>query len=604
MKQITTLLVMALVAVMAFAQGSMSSNHRLLGHTVTDDIDIKGAAVGQAGTYTMGATLDAGVLSAYKGCRVVGVRLAVAMDLGRSRVFLNSIDGRVMNELFSQNQRLYEGWNEIYFNGDGYTIKGDERLFYGFDYVETDEMIKADVGGLACVGQDTEGAFYLYMNGQLNPVSNVGKLCVQLIIDVSNLARDNMLVTSLDYGFKYKKTGEPLELFATVMNAGADPISSYRMAYRIDDRPVEFVDVTDNIVAGGVETWQHVINLPAEIGVGSHSVAVWVDKVNSTTLDHIAALDRKFNFAIYENSMKRNGAYLEVYNDQNSVYASLFNPTLAMVDEDTYVVNVHAPGSPLSCGKSDYLHDLYAYTLPSFTVNRSYFPGEKNIAYDFNDYLGLIDADFIAGILNDLIAQDKEAVSFAGLELKASYDPTSRRLTVDASGDMLPEAEAIYGKMGVTLMVVEDGVKDGQVVLGNDGSGHIDRHYIHDNVLRGYLTSPYGSAVTAKSGAYSASYSMTLPAGWDSSRARVVGILTKAATRVTKDDVRDYDVINVAAVKLSDAAGIDNVEADVAGATVEGYYTLQGVRVDGASLPAGVYVRRYTDGRADKVLVK
>lgn len=194
MNRIIITIVTWLAAISAVAQGNLSDNQRLVGHTITDRIDVNGAVVGEPGTYSIGATLGGNVLSAYKDCRVVGIRIAAAVDLGRTRVFLYGIEDNVMSQLQSKTQRIYEGWNEVFFNGDGYTIKGTEELFYGFDYVETKAMLDAEKGGIASTGEDSDNAFMLYANGTLYPVSQVGKLCVQMIVDVTNLPSDNMAV--------------------------------------------------------------------------------------------------------------------------------------------------------------------------------------------------------------------------------------------------------------------------------------------------------------------------------------------------------------------------------------------------------------------------
>ena len=606
MNKIAIVFLTWLAALSAAAQGNLSANQRLVGHTVTDDIDVSGAVIGEPGTYTIGATLDANVLSAYKGCRVVGIRLAAAVDLGRTRVFLNNIDGNTMSLLQSKTQRIYEGWNEVFFNGDGYTITGTENFFYGFDYVETQEMLTAEKGGIASTGNDTNGAFMIYMDDALYPVSQVGKLCVQLIVDVTNLPADNMVIGFFDTGFKYKKGGEPMEVFAMLTNTGRDAVESYTMGCRFDNGEAVYVDVTDNIMSGAQESWNHTFPLPDGLQAGSHTMAVWVEKVNSTTIGFDASKAVTVNFATYDNSIARNGAYVEVYSDQNSPYTSLLNPVLAEADSETFVVNVHAPKTALAIDESSYLFDLYAYTTPSFTVNRSYFPGEQHIAYDMNDFLAMLDHYFLTGIFLDIVAQDKTTPCFAGLELSSSFDPATRLLTVNAKGQALPEAKAIYGEMGLTLMAVEDGVTGSQAVVNALNQITTNRNYKHDNVLRGYLTAPCGSPLTIDGDSFSATYSMTLPADWDASKMKVTGILTKAAdspASITAGNARDYDIINVAATAVDSGAGIDSVTAD-GNAEIDGYYTLQGIRVDAEALTPGVYIRRYTDGHADKVVVR
>ena len=179
----------------------LSDNQRLLGYVETDSITISGVAFGQAGTFPVGAILDANDLAPYAGCRVVGIRMAASMDLGRARTFIYTITETDVTPVIEQKQHIYPGWNNVFFNGDGYLITGNEYLFFGFDYTETAEMVAAEEGGLCCYGEDTEGAFYTYADfGKgLNfySLGDVGCLCVQLIVDVSSLPKKDLDVTSV-----------------------------------------------------------------------------------------------------------------------------------------------------------------------------------------------------------------------------------------------------------------------------------------------------------------------------------------------------------------------------------------------------------------------
>ena len=66
----------------------------------------------------------------------------------------------------------------------------------------------------------------------------------------------------------------------------------------------------------------------------------------------------------------------------------------------------------------------------------------------------------------------------------------------------------------------------------------------------------------------------------------------------------------MASAKVIDGAGVADVDADAATAEVEGIYNLQGLRVADnytpgqGNLTPGIYLRRYTDGRADKIAVR
>ena len=82
-----------------------------------------------------------------------------------------------------------------------------------------------------------------------------------------------------------------------------------------------------------------------------------------------------------------------------------------------------------------------------------------------NDYLPSVGAEFCAGILSDMLMQDFESPSFASVDLKLTYDPATRKVGIKATGDMLPEAKAIYGDVALTLMITEDQVKSRQTTM-------------------------------------------------------------------------------------------------------------------------------------------
>jgi hypothetical protein len=269
------------------------------------------------------------------------------------------------------------------------------------------------------------------------------------------------------------------------------------------------------------------------------------------------------------------------------------------------MVNVHRPGSALAVSDAAYLHSLYAYTWPTFTINRSYFPGEAYIAYDMNyylDYQSLLGADFNAGIIGDMVFQDYYSPSFAGITLQADYDAVTRQFTITANGDVLPESDAIYGDLALTLMVVEDGVKSQQNVV-NTTTGRVttNRNYMHQQVLRGYLTSPIGDALQVVGGKYSVTVTRTLDNKWNADNVTIVGLITKRADEITSDNVRDYDVINASSVALSAASGILVPTQSSANQPVA-HFTLEGQRIPSSTLHKGITVERLSDGTVRKVL--
>ena len=611
MKRILSFLLLALATTVAMGQQrvqGLSDTQRLLGYTLTDEISINGAAFGQAGTYSIGAALEPAQLAAYKGCTVVGIRIAASLDLGRTRTFVYNYTGTAFEPIVEQKQRLYEGWNIVSFNGDGYQITGDETLFFGYDYVETPAMVDADEGGMACNGEETDGAFYLYGDyGQgegLYTISGAGCLCVQLIVDISSLPLHDMAVTYLDGGFKYKLPGSSFEVMAYVSNTGRADVDNYQLACQIDDEAPLTVQRTETVGAGRSDTWVGDINLPQDIATGHHTLRVFVNSIDGEPYDGLAK-GMETHFAIYRDSLQRQKAYLEVYTDQASPYSAMLDETIAYLEQTfdpVCVVNVHRPGTPLAVSDAAYLTQLYAYTYPSFTVNRSYFPGEAYVAYDMNDYLPVVGKEMTGAILGDLLWQDLMNPAFASLQLTGSYDDATRQLTIEASGKLLPEAQRIYGDVALTLMLTENGVKSRQAVYNSSTqtTGY-NQNYLHDHVLRGYLTPATGTPLTADGDTFKATFTTTLKTAWNDKKMSVVGLLTKATDDVTAEPLPELDIINAETVQLAQLNTTDKI-ADIGNDRLQerataGSFTLAGQRVSKAH--RGVII---ANGR--KVLVK
>lgn len=604
---ILTMLTMAVIAAMGqpLRVAGLSSTQRVLGYTLTDDIDINGAAFGQAGTYTIGAALDAEALKPYTGCRIVGIRIAVAMNMGRQRTFMYDASNG-FTSLVEQKQRLYEGWNNIFFNGDGYTINGTETLFFGYDYEETQAMVDADQGGMACVGNDTEGAFYIYGNyGQgtgLYTISGAGMLCVQLIVDVSSLPQNDMAFTFMDTGFKYKQPGEQVEMMATFTNVGRDTIMSYDLRVIIDETAYDY-HRSLTLPDGMNDTWTGTVAVSDDMDIGMHTLTMMVTKVNGEPLDITDGRQRTTRFAVYRDTLQRSQVYLEVYTDSESALSAMLNNTIAAMKgsfDPVSVVNIHRQGTPLAVSDAAYLEQLYAYTYPSFTINRSYFPGEAYIAYDMNYYLTMVGTDMTAAILGDMVAQDLYSPSFAGLQLSGHYDEQTRRLTIDAEGRLLPEAAAIYGDVALTLMLTEDDVHSPQMVY-NASLQQTKRNtnYLHDNVLRAYVTPPTGTPIDCSGSAYSAHFETVIDSNWDAAKMNIVAVLTKAADEVTDDNVKDMDIINATTISIDDVNTQGITAIRPAGGMTE-CYGLDGRRQ--ARPSSGLNIMRRADGTVRKVV--
>ena len=112
---------------------------------------------------------------------------------------------------------------------------------------------------------------------------------------------------------------------------------------------------------------------------------------------------------------------------------------------------------------------------------------------------------------------------------------------------------------------------------------------MHNNVLRAYVTSPIGDAITSTNNEYEANYEFTLDEGWDPANIKVVGLLTKKVDAVTAANLLDMDIINANSAELRVIAGIETIQPSVA-AKHAGCYTLDGRRVQAKNMKSGLYI--------------
>lgn len=587
-----------LPALLASAQlEGLTGNQGAVGYTMTDEITYRDVMFGTAGTYTVGALLPASMLSDYKGCKVIGIRVAVSKDLGRTSFVLNSRTENGTNQLITQKQRLYEGWNNVFFNSFDYEINATEDLFYGFEYTETDDMVSAESGALCSTGDyDEENSFVLYDDGMYYQLTGARKLCVQLIVDLSSMPAHRMTLGFFDYGFKYKKVGENLEIYSVISNTGRDKVDNFRVACRIDDLEPMYEFVESPVGYGQNATIVKTFDI-SSLSVGGHELYVYVDQVNGEEYADGINRGKGAKFAIYSESLPRNAAFLEVYADQQESHTAQLDASLKQAGENLgdkmIVVKNFRPGNPLAIEDGAYLHDLYAYTWPSFTINRSHFPGEMHVAYDVNQYIDQVPI-LIPTMLEDMVNQDLTTPSFAGISVNAVIED-GRLLTVKTEGDVLGETESIYGNVALTLMLLEDDVVSSQQTTT------LSKNYSHSDVLRAYLTPATGVIVDASSGKYIHELTVTLPESFNADKLSVVGILTQAG-QPTSDTLYDFDVINAAMCGVENhMSGVRDLSMpDAVGQPV--YYTLDGRRVMPEDMEKGIYVRVNADGSRVKVI--
>ena len=600
------LIISLLSTLSAHAQSGLSNIQRAVGYCYGDSITYEGVGFGQEVSYTIGAVATEGMLAPYVGCKVVGIRIALSQSIGSTRIVMARQNGAntVATPHVEQTvRRTYGGWQNIWLNGaNEFTIEEGDEIFFGYDYNETAEMVAGETGAMCSYGtQEYEGGFCLLSDNTLYSISGAGSICVQLIIDVTNMPRKAVSTTFFDTGFKYKKTNEQIELFYTIANAGREDISSLSIAYELDGNEPVVKSFSQQIKEGNSESFSIYVEDSGELLVGRHEIKTYVSAIDGEQIAPAAKDTLSAVFMMYENTLERQKLYIEQYTSSSSVKSYYVNPVFNKVrqqyPDDIILVNVHKEGTPLAVDDANYLFDLYAYTLPSFTFNRAYYPGENYVAYDVNDYV-TIDQSLVVAILCDMIEQERYMPAFARMDISGNYDEATRDLTVTVNGILSPDAVAMFGDIALTILLTEDDVRSSQAIVGANGRMSTNNNYQHNAVLRTFLSNPIGDLVTVSNDTFTATYTFKIPATWNTDNLTIAAFVTQKADEVTSQNLKEMDIIGANSIAISEigGTGIELTETIPTNVSMP-MYNLAGQRV-GASY-RGIVIR---DNK--KVIVK
>ncbi len=600
---IGSLLLAAAPALRAQDDMGLQPNEAVIGHTLTNRIDYSDSYFGETGKYTLGAVLTADDLGPYESCTIVGMRFAIGVDQSRTKVLIKRVDGSYLYDVTSKNVNAVTGWNNVTFS-EPITIKNGDSFFYGFEYSETADMVASEKGGICSVaGATTNGAMAM-INGSLYPLSEIGNLCVQLIIDATNLTPFNMNFGFFDTGFKYKNISEPFEVFANISNNGRDPISKFRIGWAFDDFETEYLDVTETVKPGNSYTLSRQIKYPAGCGVGAHTFRVFLETIEGQPVPDDGVKEKSISFAVFANSEARKKVYVETYAHPETPYTAMINDVFTSypdTQKSACFVNVHPAGSELECNISEELHNRYVYTYPCFSTNRTQFPGEPTVAYDFNDYFNLFDNKMFHTMIESIVENDLFTPSFANLELSGEYNPETRIATIYTTiTPVAGEVDAIFGNLALNLLVVENGVKASQMIVNRLGNVVESKNYSHPNVLRHACYGVDGIKVESASAPTTDECRIQLPANWNEKNIRIVALLTPWHEAGEMVDLRDLDIVNCNEIRIADLpASIAEIGAEATGPAE--YFTVTGQR----TVPSqrGIYLERTANG-CRKVLKK
>ncbi len=601
---------------------ALAENQAYLGPYTSDDLSDNGLGLTKLpGTIKVAAILPKGMLSPYKGAKVVAVRVGLCDSADDVVAFLAPIDSKSIGQnIFEQSiPSAKAGWNQANVATD-YTI-GDDELLLGFAYTQT------STGYPISINKDVayDGGFYCYGNlgdglGWYNMGTTYGSVSVQLIVEkeggfskldgsVANLfipafigtdgatsiyfnGSSNLGATFTDVVYGVKLNGAEIGTFSNIS---------------MDTEKKEDVTGTNQVFGGD-------ITLPAANmkAVGEdNDITVYIKSIDGQTPENTDDDAVSSTFKVYSESVPHQKQIIEHFTSQYCTFCPLGINILESVAKkrgDIAWVSLHGDmtnGKDAYTIKDSQYYMSYAITgFPSATFNRYYldpvFEGPNDGRLSFGLGYKASYASQVATLFSNIIDQSNSVIpAFTTVDIETTYDEASGKLGIKVNGKGVADVKKLIGEdAALTVYLTEDGIVAKQL-----NQGKWVTNFTHDNVLRKVVSAPFGDAVVWNGDDFEMNYEVTLNSTWDAKNMNVVAFVGRpivySSTEATPYNKAWINNGNSVGVGLS--TGINGVADN--GETMEvARYSLDGVKLSAPQ--KGLNIVKLSDGRTMKVMVK
>ena len=608
---------------------TLAENQVYLGPYNTDDLADPSKGLGLTslpGTIKVGAIITSKMLSAYKGAKVVAVRVGLCSAADNVTAFLAPINlsaGQIGSNIFEQDvPSAKAGWNQVAVNTD-YTIGNDDNLLLGFGYTQTASNYPISTNDKVAY----DGGFFCYANlgsglGWYNMGTNYGSISVQLIVEkdggfskldgkiedlyVPAFIKDGQATVYFNGSSNFSATFKNVEYGVKLNGTEIATIKN------ISAQTGKQVDVTGTSQVFGGDMTLPAANLKA---VGEdNELNVYIKSIDGKTPENTDDDALTTTFKTYTESVAHQKQLVEHFTSQYCTYCPLgitILETLTKQRDDIAWVSLHGD---MQNGNDIYTINDAAYILnyattgfPSAAFNRYFlanvFGGSNNGYLSFGLGYNANYATQVAQMFSNIINQSNDDVpAFTSVDIATTYDDATRKLGITVSGEGVADVQKLLGDDAVlTVYLTEDGLIARQLNQGTWVS-----QFTHNNVLRKVVSAPLGDVITWNGTKFEKDYNVTLNNAWDAQKMNVVAFVSRplvydSKTRSFTSTEDDVWVDNTNSVKVGSTTGIKGV-ADNASTIEVARYTLDGVRLSAPQ--KGLNIVKLSDGRTVKVMVK
>lgn len=593
MKKILLYFAMLLLAIPATAQEDAGS--LLLGYC--KETPFSGMVLGGARRESFVCVkFDEEFTKQYAGCEVSSISVCMAGIVGKTAgvwltdelpaevPYMSNPDDRTSDDFYkcaTGNYKdyafhfPYEGWIDVSKGQDlawqwveqpldnAYTIQAGVPFYAGFRVFQAPGSTSNAVVALENGGTDPHSIVYFPDSqdhwcplAQTNMSEYGSNLMLKVRVSGGALPTNDISLLAVQ-GDEFLKTGEKYDYRCVVHNSAANVVKSFDVSYSLDG----VLQTSKTLTAEKGFAYNENAGFTLE-GIsfttpGEHEISVTVSNPNGNADIHPEDNTQTLKLTVYNaaDALPRN-VLVETFTGLTcgNCPGAHEREAEAFKDLDVIMVTHH----------SGYYDDVFttdadkSYTwfynggnfAPAIMMDRT----NPNSFYA-TGYYGPV---FLPGDPEDLRSIYTTLTNIpttVNVKLAATYNPSTRLLTVTASGDVLSDPLAADPRLNVWL--TESNLKavraDGKPMPQNGSSLGAD--YIHNNVFRLTLTPTWGDKVDLSGATYERTYTCTLDESWKPENMEIVGFLAN----IDGDDCNNCRVINAGKMALSDASLVDGI---------------------------------------------
>ncbi len=514
----------------------------------------------------------------YAGTKITGVRIGLMSDATKGvRVFLrNSTEGADI--ISFRTGMLYQGWSDILFDSPIDWPEGD--FYAGYELSANLKAGMSHVGSLSCVPGScwtSDGCVWKDRSAE-----GYAPLCIQLLVDGGSYEKNDVALISAEP--VTVEAGSPFEITGLLRNNTSTILTGIRLSYDWGEGAREADAIVDETLPGEigyfhlpVEEFYKTGETPVELRVISVAGAPDDYAFNDNTAVSVTGVSdivpRKLLLEEFTGQMcSQCPAGKERIEDG---IRHLDNIVLVChhigFGEDTMT----APGSRellFFYNRSD--GSSYA---PALMFDRTPSEGNPGPVTEVPESRTIADRIKARQELGAQVTVGIDQNYEAGGEL--GIDVRLRKVKGMKTGD----------NPVLSVLLVENGIVSYQAPDYDD--------YLHDHVVRRFVTAPLGDAVTlTEDEEKTYSYKISIPDGYRPENMSVAAFVSN----FNASDPNDCEVYNSETAPLPQGGGVGNVtDSDI---HIEAIFDLTGRRLD--SPQTGVNIVRYSDGTSRKVIMK